>query len=63
MLFLRTNSLEVKRLAVRDRDFAMVWVAAVYWEVLVCVCGLDMQVSTNLAIFQSMMTVVTGFLL
>ena len=30
----------------------MMWVAAVYSEVLVRVPGLDMEVSTNLAVFQ-----------
>ena len=51
-MFLRENSLEAKRLAIRVWYFAMVWVAAIHSEVLVHVRGLDMQVNTNLAVFQ-----------
>ena len=30
----------------------MLWVATIHLEVLVCVCGLDMQVSADLAVPQ-----------
>ena len=53
MFILRTNLSEVKRLPIRNRGFAMMWVAAFHPEVLVHLRGLDMQVSTYLSILQN----------
>ena len=52
MLFLRTNTSKAKRLTVKNRGFAMLWEAAFHLEVLVCVSGLDVQVSAYLAVPQ-----------
>ena len=52
LLFLRTDSSEAKRLTVRDREFAMLWMAAIHLEVLMCVCELDVQVRADLSIRQ-----------
>ena len=39
-------------LTVRGRRFAVLWMAAIHSEVLMCVRGFDVQVSANLAIHQ-----------
>ena len=52
LTLLRTDSSEAERLIVRDRDFAMMWVAGIHPVVLVRVRGLDMQVGAYLAIPQ-----------
>ena len=52
MFILRRDLSEVKRLTIMDRGFAMLWVATMHSEVLVCGRGLDMQVSADLAIPQ-----------
>ena len=53
MFILRTNSSEAKRLTIRDRGFAILWVATIHSEVLVqCVRGLDIQISADLAVPQ-----------
>ena len=31
----------------KNQGFAMVWIATIHSELMVCVCGLDVQVSTN----------------
>ena len=40
------------RLAIKEQSFAMMRMATIHLEVLMCVCGLDMQVSTYQAIPQ-----------
>ena len=60
MFFLQTNSSEAKRLTIRDRGFAMSWMEAIYSEVLMCVRGIDVQVSAGLAISQVDPRVVEG---
>ena len=39
-------------MTVRDRDFAMLWMAAIHSEVLMCVGGLDVQVCADLSVRQ-----------
>ena len=51
-LFLQTNSSESERLAVRDGSFTVYKVATVDVKNLVSVCGFNMQVSPDPAIFQ-----------
>ena len=41
---------EADRLTIRNRDFAMMWVATIHPEVWMCVRGLDIQVITYQAI-------------
>ena len=41
MLIIRTKSLETKHLAIKNQDFALVWVATMHLEVLVYVHRLD----------------------
>ena len=57
---LQTDWSEAERLTVRNRDFAMMWVATIHPEVLMCVCGLDMQVSAYQAIAQVDFCIVEG---
>ena len=45
MTLLRADLSEAERLTIRNLDFAMMWVATVHPEVLMCVHGLNMQVS------------------
>ena len=51
-LFLRTNMLELEHLAVRDKSFRVYKVATVHVKMLVSVCGFNVQVSPDPAIFQ-----------
>ena len=60
LTLLRTNSSEAERLAVRNRDFAMMWVAAIHPEILMCVRGFDVQVSAYQAIPQADLRVEEG---
>ena len=39
-------------MTIRDQGFAMLWTAAIHLEVLMCVRGLDVQVSAHLAVPQ-----------
>ena len=52
MFMLRTDQSEAQRLTIRDRSLAMLWVATIHSEVLVCVRGLDMHDSADLAVNQ-----------
>ena len=52
LTFLQTDSSEAESLTIRNRDFAMMWVATIKREVLMCVHGLDMQVGAYQAIPQ-----------
>ena len=44
---------DVERLTIRNRDFAVMRVASIHPELLMCVRGLDMQVSAYQAILQA----------
>ena len=50
--FLRTNLPEAECLTIQNRGFAMMWVATIHTEVLMCVRGLDMQVGAYQAVPQ-----------
>ena len=50
IFFFQADSLEVERLTVGERGFAVYWVATAHAEVLVLVRGLHMQVSLDLVI-------------
>ena len=52
LTLLQTDSSEAERLAVQNRDFAMMWVAAIHPEILMCVHGFDVQVSAYQAVPQ-----------
>ena len=39
-------------MTIGDRGFAMLWMDAIHSEVLMCVRGLDVQVSADLAVHQ-----------
>ena len=51
-LFLRTNTSESERLAIGDGSFTVNGVATLHAKILVFVCGFNMQVGPNTAIFQ-----------
>ena len=53
MTLLRTDSSVAEHLTIWNRDFAKMWVATIHPEVLMCVRGLDMQVSAYQAIPQA----------
>ena len=52
LTLLQTNSSEAERLTIRNRDLAMMWVAAIHPEILTCVCGIDVQVGAYQAVPQ-----------
>ena len=60
LTLLRTDSSEAERLAVRNRDFAMMWVAAIHPEILMCVRGFDVQVSAYQTIPQEDLRIEQG---
>ena len=52
IFFLPTNWSKVERLTIGDGSFGIFRVAIIYVKVLVSACGLDMQVSPDLAVLQ-----------
>ena len=52
LTLLRTDSSEAERLTIRTRDFAMMWVAVIHLEILMCVGGFDMQFGAYQAVPQ-----------
>ena len=52
IIFLRTNPSEVKHLAVGDGGLAMLEMATVHMEGLMCVRGFDVQVSLNSSVLE-----------
>ena len=51
-LFLQTNTSELERLALGDGSVAVYRVTTIHPKVLVFVCGFNMQVSPDLAVFE-----------